>query len=212
MKKRISLIFPLFCVLFLVSAVARGDDALTFTKTSYASLMGLNKRTENLAKTLEQRAREVFDFDAFAHLCFIDIESKMTPEELSQIKATFSDVFFQTVFDAKSDILKHVIAKPAYHLKGTKGDLVTVGVSGKSPDGMIKMGFYLKHQTDGHFNLADIDVDGVLLSRNYRGSFNRVFREQGFVGLYQRIENKKSQATQSPTDRFANPLKRWESQ
>ncbi|MBX7148966.1 ABC transporter substrate-binding protein [bacterium] len=57
------------------------------------------------------------------------------------------------------------------------------------PAKAFEMVFIISKNQTG-YKIADFEMNGVLLSRNFRGQFNRIFNEEGYAGIVARLTQK----------------------
>lgn len=136
----------------------------------------------------------LFDFDVFYTLVAQDFKGSIENDKAERFKALFSEVFFKQL--AKKGLRAHPLEDPIYTRSENARGQSKVVLQGKafsdSQEAVtMTIDFYLR---EGHrgWRIEDFAVNGALLSRNYRGHFNRIFREEGFSGLVARMEQKLS--------------------
>lgn len=173
--------------LLVFPAGARADDALSFTKTAYAEMVAVRAAKPDVATA---KLKEKFDFDGFYARVTPDFTGKMTPEENARLKKAFMDLFFANFSKNAGNVFARQLENPAYSVRETKPEYSVVAASGKFKGADAALGFFVRPDAAGKWKMVDIEVDSVLLSRNYRGSFNRVFREKGLPGLVEKLEAK----------------------
>jgi len=197
--KQLNLTFGLFFLSFLLlSMPANAGDlsALAFTKRAYPTMLAINKNSKDYAEKSMANFKQIFNFKEFNLRCSYDVKNKMSEAEYAKLEKIFSDVFFTNFKNESDKIYERRITKPKYHIKEESEKFTIVSATGQSKKGQATFSLYLKKNEKGEWQLIDLSIERVLLSRNYRGSFNRIYREHGFDGLYARLEKKKEKLTQ----------------
>jgi len=132
---------------------------------------------------------ENFDMQKFSKKCMIDhwnefedaekkrfidllhknLQKKMNEKML--IKKNDSDFSMKVVSIDKRENEFHIVTKL------------------EANDRSLKFAINLIKEIDG-FRITDYEIEGALLSRNYRGHFNYLMRKYGKNGLFEKMENK----------------------
>lgn len=189
-KVRLLSLVLFFCLLLisLPSKASVTDEAQVFAKKSYESLLQMaSGKTGDVAGAFG----EVFDQNQFNERCFSNVKSKMTAEEYEKIGKVFADLFMSNLKKKSGKIVAKSIKNPQYKLKQVVGEEIhVIDALGQSQEGQRTLSFYLKKSISGEWKLIDLAVEGVLLSRNYKGGINRIYREKGFGELYKRFSDK----------------------
>jgi len=186
--------FLLVISLCLFSTSVLASEELIYTKKTYEKMMALEPSDSAFEAKAFSQFENIFYFIAFNHRVTRDIKNKMTPEEFTSLENLFKGVFYNAYKNSLLKVNDRKVRHPQYNLKEKKEHYSIVNVTGKSGNGQATLTFYIKptiNNKKNKFQLIDLSVEGALLSRNYRGSFNRIFREKGFTGLYSRIQNKR---------------------
>jgi ABC-type transporter MlaC component len=187
MKQLLTMVLAVF---LFAAFPARAEDALSFTKTAYEAMAAIDPSSPTGAESALSRFRGNFDFDGFYARVTPDIAAKMTPEENAKLKTVFDELFFTNFSKNTDSIAQHKLASPVYAVSETSAEYSVVKASGKFKGAGATLAFFVRPVATGAWKMIDLEIDSVLLSRNYRGSFNRVFREKGFAGLVGRLEAK----------------------
>lgn len=173
-------------VLSALPAVA-ADVVLDYARTAYASLTGMDKNSSDFARQTAQKMRTLFDVDGLAGFAMQDIKSKISEGEYQDLSAVFADVFFANIERKADKIAARRLKNPTFSVRESQPELVVVQAAGLAATGQATMAFYFKPISVGEWKLVDLEIESVRLSRNYRGLFNRVFREKGYVGLKEKL-------------------------
>lgn len=196
MKKPYLALLFLLGLFFWSSSIQAGEPAV-FAKKAYESMVAIDTSSKNYSERALSHFKTVFSFDGFYDEVSSDLKKKMTENELKELHDLFERVFFKNFAIHATEIAKKRMQHAQYLIKDQTTDKVVVIISGQTIKGPLKVSFHLKLGSDQEWKVFDIAIDDVLLSRNYRGSFNRIYREQGFEALiakmtkkYHELENK----------------------
>lgn len=159
------------------------------TKQFYQNLTKSNQVTKQNLDRAFQVFRDAFYFDKFYERCVQDIASQMTGKDSEEFKKKFEALFFENFRYRVKSFVKKRLYQPSYESVPTKNGLMAVSIRGhddKQQPHTLK--FTVAPEIESHF-IVDLDFDGANLSRQYRGSFNKVFRERGGMpALLQHLE------------------------
>lgn len=173
----------LFATRLLAATVS---PEVAFVQAAYRDLARLGSTKDPRAI---KRVRVLFDFDAFFANVSQDIASKLSPPQRDEFKTLFATVFFDTINRKGLKLDNRQPEKLRYSLSRKKKDEVVVRVNGVFEGKDVLFDFYI-HKKNGQYAILDLAVHDALLSRNYRGPFNRIYREEGYEGLMQRLLKK----------------------
>lgn len=173
----------------LLSFPSFATDYIEFTKTAYHDLKKLSPTQSDFQKKALDNFKQHFYFQGFSDRAFYDLKKKMPENEIKEIRSLFQKVFYKNFSLKAHNLIKRIASNPLFQIKEQKKKFTIVQVTGKTKEGQSQLAYYVQPQPDG-LKIIDIAVDGVLLSRNYRGAFNRVYREKGFEGLKTKLSHK----------------------
>jgi len=134
---------------------------------------------------------EEFDMPTFAKRCMIDHWDDLSDEQ----RAEFMDVFAANLRGQLARMMRRVGGRGDFSYKigtvttGRDDGLVDVPVRVVVGDVDLRFRYFVV-KTDKGYRLADYEIDGVLLSRNYRGQFNYMIRKYGFDSLIAKMRAK----------------------
>jgi ABC-type transporter MlaC component len=130
-----------------------------------------------------------FDMDIFTQRCLIDHWRELNKEERVQL----IDLFGRNIRKRMNDNIiftKDDTDFKFYPVKITKADgIIKVENALEVKKGEFKLTIFLVEHNNRTF-VVDYDVNGALLSRNYRGNFNYIIEKYGKTGLFDRLERK----------------------
>lgn len=174
------------CLFVTRLLAATVSPEVAFVQSAYRDLARLGSTKDPRAI---QRVQALFDFDAFFANVSQDIASKLSPPQRDGFKTLFATVFFDTINRKGLKLDNRQPEKLRYSLSRKKKDEVVVRVNGVFEGKDVLFDFYI-HKKNGKYAISDLAVHDALLSRNYRGPFNRIYREEGYEGLMQRLLKK----------------------
>ncbi len=141
-----------------------------------------------------------FDMERFGRRCLIDHWDEFSGPE----RETYVDLLGRNMrkrigermLFTKNDKDFSLVPKRIYR---TEDDLLAVENTLRIKKGDFKLVFTLARE-GGKYVLADYELEGALLSRNYRGQFNYLIRKYGKEGFLAKLKDK----TESPSGRVAS--------
>lgn len=181
-KNRFGFFAVFSCFLVLSGGLAQADplsSSETLTKQFYQNLTKSNHVTKQNLDRAFQVFQDAFYFDKFYERCVQDIASQMTAVESAEFKRKFAALFFENFHYRVKSFVKNRLYQPTYETVPAANGLVAVSIRGhdaKQQTHTLK--FMVAPENNNHF-IVDLAFDGANLSRQYRGSFNKIFRERG---------------------------------
>ena len=132
-----------------------------------------------------------FDMDKFGKRCLKDHWESLTVQE----KQRFVALLFKNLQKTAREKNFFARDKKVFQLipgEESKSDgIVLVKSTLKTSKKDLKLKLYLKANSND-FEIVDYELEGALLSRNYRGHFNYLMRKYGKDGFFEKLENKLS--------------------
>lgn len=174
--------FILLALLVLPSTVLAATP-LELAKNTMESLLQTRGDKGNIA--------EWMDMDRFVDQIVIDFKDGLNPEKYSEFKFIFAQVLSKSLKENIGQLTSRRFGSLVYKIKSEKGTQAAVLIRGKAQSEWIEMELQM-NQTSSGWRVSDLSVDSVLLSRNYRGQFNRIYREEGMEGLLTRLRHQQS--------------------
>lgn len=129
-----------------------------------------------------------YDFPAFYQIALQDHWQRLSDAERESFSSRFETVFLRNLSDkmGKLPALGGELTAEETHIDGNQAQVRFFGKKGqKSAHFRI---FFTEH--GGGWKICDVEVEGILLSRNYRAQFNRIIRNENFDGLLARLDQK----------------------
>lgn len=185
--------FPraLLVIFFLLTSRTglSAEPQVDFIKRVFDDLAVYQGSAAKRASELSDRVKSYYDFAAMFHKASQDFSDRLSDEEKARLEALFSQLMNQKVIEKSDRMTGKKMEQATYLLEKTSPEEQIVGVRGKVKGKEIHLEFVVVPET-GSFKITDLSIQGALLSRNYRGQFNRIFRVEGFAGLEKRLLGK----------------------
>ncbi len=131
-----------------------------------------------------------FDMEAFSRRCMVDHWDDLSEEQRQEFVAVFSislkgrlEKLMRKRMNGRR--FRYIIGEAR---RGRDG-VIEVPMTAKVDDVQLAFTYSLIRKGDT-YKLVDYEVDGVLLSRNYRGQFNYLMRRHGYEGMIERMREK----------------------
>jgi len=148
---------------------------------------------KKLTREINAQLASFLDIDALGQRALVDHWSALTAAERKKyltvlrelveanyLRALRTNLDYQVVYlreEAKDDA-RHVVTELHVERNG-RPEVISVE--------------YMLRPVGGTLRAFDLITDGVGLVENYRGQFNQIFAKQGFKGLIERMQKKKSE-------------------
>ena len=145
---------------------------------------------KNKVKKANSIFADYFNMKVFTKRCLVDHINEFSQNELDD---------FINLFDIKirKNMSEKFLFKDKYKIiklknKTTSNDLNTGIIKTHNTlildDKIVNLNLYLI-KTKKSYQIVDFEVEGALLSRNYRGQFNYIIRHYGKEELFNRLKN-----------------------
>jgi phospholipid transport system substrate-binding protein len=186
------LLIPLTLMMLTTPASARADDdpkaIIEKSTTSIRELVLKSTNEEEMRKNLEGLLEEFVDFDEFGKLCLGKRWTELTAQQHKSYLAEFRILLKRTYlkrFKAGKDFKVNFNGDAKYNKKKDRAEVKTVIISGEVEADVD----YRFHPNVG-WKVYDIVVDDVSMRRNYRKSFVKVLKKDGFDALLDKMRKK----------------------
>lgn len=182
------LLLVLLIGLHLPPASARGEaEPLAFARAAIQDLSGSRATTEALLV----KVGRYYDFGILFERASQDFRASLRPEEEARLKELFAALLSQRMSEQADRMTRRQLQNPEYSLKVSSGTESRVLLRGLVNQRAVEIEMSLLSQA-GTYKIVDLSIEGALLSRNYRGVFNRIFRLEGAAGLEKSLRAKLS--------------------
>lgn len=137
---------------------------------------------------------EQFDMTRFGKRCLIDHWDTFSPTEQQR----FTELLFQNLLKAANE--KNFFVHDAKKFLLTPQQEITVNkiteIKSKleTSEKTLSLKLFLV-SASGSYQIIDYEVEGALLSRNYRSHFNFLMKKYGKAGFFERLEKKLTEAS-----------------
>lgn len=159
-----------------------GDQALKDTTRE-------TERREKLEAIIGQR----FDYEEMAKRTLAAEWKKIGAEKQQEFVALFRRFLSQSY---AGNIDGYAGEKVEYLKERLKGDFAEVQTKVVSPKVQIPLDYRLLKKNK-KWGVYDVIIDGVSLTKNYRGQFSRIIKSSSFDGLLDKLRSKTDLATSS---------------
>ena len=131
-------------------------------------------------RLLEKTLRQHLDLDKFKQKVLVDVNDRFSVKDREEFDELFdkmiSDRIVQTIMNNNDkDFCDSVEI-----IKAKSVGVVSVLCQRRNKEHTLKFFIGRSH---GHARLVNMELSGALLSRNYRGSINKITRRDGVAGL-----------------------------
>lgn len=152
--------------------------------------------TRKALELIETKVLPHFNFPRMTQLALGRDWNKASPEQTKVLVEQFRDLLVRTYSKALSEFRDHEIAYKPFRMAAADTDVkvrTEIRQSGGKP---IQLDYYLEKFPDG-WKVYDLEVGGVSLVTNYRGSFSQEIRVNGIDGLIRTLQEKNKSASLS---------------
>ena len=144
------------------------------------------REMKRASKVIASLFDQYFDFEQFYERALVDHWSGWGSDQREEFGSKFKKRFvtqtsgkFSRILGKLDRTMKHRAERASWGYQ--------VWSSTQTNKGTLTVSTYLT-KVGEQWKIMDLDIEGALLSRNYRGQFNRILRRSGFIELIRRIE------------------------
>ncbi len=130
------------------------------------------------------------NFEEFGQLCLGKDWDTLTADQKKTYLTTFKGLLQRTYlrrFKPGKEFAVKYRSETRFNKAGDRGEIQTTIISGD-----VEADVNYRFHKDGDWKVYDIVVDEVSIMRNYRKSFLKTLRKDGFEALIAKMESKKS--------------------
>ena len=189
--------FQKFCIQFTVAALlvmAAGNtmaaEPLAEVRSTVDEVLTLlrNKSLphEERRQQLTAVIRPAFDFEVMSQWVLGTNWRKATPAERQHFTDLFTDLLEETYIGKIDNYTDERVEFVGQKLEGERAEVDTL-VKTASADIPIRYKVFRKGE---RWLVYDVVIEEVSLVRNYRSSYDEIVRNEGFPGLFARMEEK----------------------
>ena len=152
-----------------------------------------DERMAERREKLEAVIRQRFDYEEMAKRTLAAKWKKITAEQQQE----FVELFQQFLTQSYAGNVDGYDGEQVKYLKERlKGDFAEVQTKVVSPKVQIPLDYRLLKKQD-KWGVYDVIIDGVSLTKNYRGQFSRIIKSSSFDGLLEKLRSKTDLAASS---------------
>ncbi|MBI2067498.1 MAG: ABC transporter substrate-binding protein [Deltaproteobacteria bacterium] len=179
------------CLALLFSAsLEAATPPLQVAKQFFNELVAVSQITNPTEK--QQRVAGLignhFYYEPFYQKALVDYWSQWTPRQKEQFHHVFQKRFVENITNKSKRLGSFQDAKVKYILETNSKDLAVVVADGKLKKDRMKVRLFLVRQGK-EWKVFDLEIAGALLSRNYRGRFNFILKNEGFEILLAKLKS-----------------------
>jgi len=136
-------------------------------------------------------AGEIFDFGDMAKRALGSHWAERTPAERGEFVGLFTDLI-QRAYVSKVD--QHAAAtKMTFRGETVDDEYAVVKTTIPLGNGSTMPLDYRMHSTREHWQVYDLNIDGISLVANYRAQFNRVIRTSSYAALVTKLKSQQAE-------------------
>lgn len=174
------------CLFFFPAAAAAAPGPVEFVQAAFKDL---SRAPVSSAPGLIAKVGRYYDFGGLFDLASQDFQAALAPDQAQRLRTLFVDLLTRRMARKADRLGGKNLQNPDYALlKGRKDGEFTVVLKGTLRGRSVRLEFVLVPHAEV-YKIVDLSVEGALLSRNYRGQFNRIFRSEGVDGLEKRLQD-----------------------
>lgn len=181
--------FVCLSAVFVASAKS-AENPLSLVTGMWSAIQNMPTTNDgqNKAQFMSRALEENFFFEKFYQTALQDHWESLGESEKKAFADRFRILFVDSLSDHMGKIFQQGIALAAKgSMQTAEGMIQSFGVKKGSTSGDFRVFLFRDERT---WKIYDIEIEGVLLSRNYRAQFNRIIRNEGFGGLLARFDTK----------------------
>ncbi len=152
-----------------------------------------DERTAERREKLEAVIKQRFDYEEMAKRTLAAKWKKLSPDQKQEFVGLFQQFLTQSYAGNVDGYSGEQVKYLKERLKGDFAEVQTKVVSAKV---QIPLDYRLLKKQD-KWGVYDVIIDGVSLTKNYRGQFSRIIKSSSFDGLLEKLRSKTDLAASS---------------
>lgn len=185
MRLRRFILVGVLCGLSLVRLGYAQEPCVTTLQSVWTQIKSVSaQQTASVVNTLLDTH---YSFDTFAQIALQDHWATWSREQ----QTTFVSVFHNALRNRLAHAVVGLSKRASFDILRTQRDAQHTTVSINAKDALHTVPIDLIFTSS--CQLYDLSLEGALLSRQYRGQFNRVLRLEGFAGLIMKLRQAATQ-------------------
>ena len=192
LKKRLLVIAlaVIFIVPFHAAVSYAAEDPQTLLENLWKQIQQVVSEKNSYSSTdmIEEALARHYDFDTFYEKALADHWPSWTDMQKSEFDARFRKIFLTTLARKIGKVPTNDVSLAFEHQAEAKDRAVLHAVGEKGEKEVRFKTFFINRK--GVWKIYDVEIEGALLSRNYRGQFNRILRRENYSGLLAKLDKK----------------------
>jgi phospholipid transport system substrate-binding protein len=152
-----------------------------------------NGNTQKTLDLIEAKVLPNFNFQHMTQLALGRDGRQVTPEQLNALVNEFRNLLVRTYSKALTEYRDQQISFKPFSMGAAESDVKVRTEIKQSGGKSIPLDYYLEKLPEG-WKVYDMEVGGVSLVTNYRGSFSQEIRANGIDGLIRSLQSKNKPA------------------
>ena len=148
-----------------------------------------DKRTDERRAAINKAADEIFDFAETARRSLGQHWAPRTPAEREEFVRLFTELV-QRTYVSKVDQYN---AEMTFHGDTVDGSHAVVRTTLLLSKGSAMSLDYLMHHPRDHWQVYDLNIDGISLVANYRAQFNKIIRTSSYEALVTTLRTRQAE-------------------
>ncbi len=138
---------------------------------------------------ISESLRQRYDFQSFYKMALQDHWSQWTGSQKGDFDQRFEKYFLKSVSQKMNELPKQEVSfvVAGKRIQQNKAILEFREFNAKKDSEATHFKVFFS-RVKNQWKIYDVEIDGALLSRNYRGMFNHILRKENFEGLMARLD------------------------
>jgi phospholipid transport system substrate-binding protein len=199
MLKRIPYILVLGCMLAFAAQIHAGQSPTQTVQTAVDAILGIltNETLDKEAKRSKMREiiNKRFDFRAMSQRTLATNWKKASRDEQQQFVDLFAQLIQNSYIGKVEAYTSETVEYPAEKIKGKRAVVDTLIIT-SSTEIPVNYKVYLKND---EWRVYDVIIEGVSLISSYRSTYREIVKQDGFPGLFVKMEAKLKELENQPS-------------
>jgi phospholipid transport system substrate-binding protein len=199
MLKRLSHILVLGFMLALANQVHAGQSPTQAVQTAVDAILGILMNDALDKDVKRSQMREIinkrFDFRAMSQRTLATNWKKASKDEQQQFVGLFGQLIQNSYIGKVEAYTSEKVEYPAEKIKGKRAVVDTLIIT-SSTEIPVNYKVYLKND---EWRVYDVIIEGVSLISSYRSTYQAIVKNDGFPGLFVKMEEKLKELENQPS-------------
>lgn len=187
-------LIPLFLLILPVSG-ARAETSLQLVARIWSEVLLIPAEADPVLRQdfIRAQLRDHYDFNSFYETALSEHWESWSAAQKRDFAARFEAMFLNNL---SSKSIRHSSKNIVISLGPARinGNRAVQEFKARQRDADLDFKLFCTRDGNG-WKVYDVEIDGALLSRNYKAQFNRILRRENYEGLLARFDRKLSQST-----------------